>query len=150
MSIEVLNETETEIDLDEFAALGEYLFAQLHVGSGVEMSFIFIDEPAMERLHLQWLDLPGPTDVMSFPIDELRPGLPGKVVAEGILGDVCICPTVAARQADQAGHSTIEEMLLLATHGTLHLLGYDHVSPEEEKEMFTLQRRLLLSFLAQA
>lgn len=150
MSIEVLNETNVDIDLDEFAALGEYLFEKMHVGSAVEMNFIFIDEEAMEKLHVEWLDLPGPTDVMSFPIDELRPGGPGRVVQEGVLGDVCICPTVAAKQARVAGHSSVEEMLLLATHGTLHLLGYDHAEPEDEKEMFSLQRRLLLSFLADA
>ena len=59
-----------------------------------------------------------------------------------------ICPEVAAEQARQAGHSTVEEMLLLTVHGILHLLGFDHAEPEEEKEMFALQRRLLLTFLA--
>ena len=89
----------------------------------------------------------GPTDVMSFPMDELRPG-DGKTVMEGVLGDIVICPWVAAQQAAAAGHSTMQEMLLLTIHGILHLLGYDHVTPEQERQMFGLQRQLLLTFFA--
>ncbi len=150
MSCEVLNETTHKIDEAEFAALADYVFEKMHVGTAVDMAITFVDEPAMEELHIRWLDLPGPTDVMSFPMDELRPGVPGRPTLEGSLGDVVICPSVAAGQAKAAGHSTEEEMLLLATHGILHLLGFDHVEVEEEKEMFDLQRKLLLSFLAGA
>ncbi len=149
MTIEVLNETDENIGLEEFAALSDYVFAQLHVGTGVDMSIIFIDPVAMEHLHVEWLGLDGPTDVMSFPMDELRPGTPGRPTTEGILGDICICPPVAAQNAAAAGHSPQEEMLLLAVHGILHLLCYDHAEPEEEKVMFDLQRKLLLTFLAQ-
>ena len=102
----------------------------------------------MEALHRQWMDLPGPTDVMSFPMDELRPGSPGIDPQEGILGDVVLCPSVAERQAQEAGHAAIEELLLLTTHGILHLLGFDHAQEEEKAEMFELQRQLLLTFLA--
>jgi probable rRNA maturation factor len=102
----------------------------------------------MEVLHVQWMDRPGPTDVMSFPMDELRPGRDGQEPEEGVLGDIVLCPGVAARQAAEAGHATEEELLLLTTHGILHLLGYDHAEPEEEREMFELQRTLLLTFLA--
>jgi len=102
----------------------------------------------MEVLHVQWMDLPGPTDVMSFPMDELRPGGQDKEPMEGILGDIVLCPTVAARQASEAGHAAAEELLLLTTHGMLHLLGFDHDEPDEEREMFELQRQLLLTFLA--
>ena len=97
---------------------------------------------------MQWMDLPGPTDVMSFRMDELRPGREGMEPEEGVLGDIVLCPSVAAKQASQAGHATEEELLLLTTHGILHLLGYDHAEPEEEREMFELQRQLLLTFLA--
>ena len=65
-----------------------------------------------------------------------------------MLGDIVLCPSVAEKQAATAGHATEEELLLLTTHGILHLLGYDHAEPEEEKEMFELQRQLLLTFLA--
>lgn len=148
MSIEVFNETDVDVDLSEFSALGEYVLEQMHVGSGTDLNILFIDAEAMEELHVKWLDLPGPTDVMSFPMDELRPGTAQSPSGPGILGDVCICPEVAAAQAQAAGHSTVEEMLLLATHGILHLLGYDHADAAQEKEMFTLQRQLLLTFLA--
>ena len=102
----------------------------------------------MEDLHVRWLDLPGPTDVMSFPMDELRPGTADHPTPPGMLGDICICPQVAARQAAESGHSAAEEMLLLATHGMLHLLGYDHATDAEREVMFAFQRKLLLTFLA--
>ena len=102
----------------------------------------------METLHLRWMDLPGPTDVMSFPMDELTPGRAGEEPEPGVLGDIVICPWVAAQQAAAAGHSTMQEMLLLTIHGILHLLGYDHVTPEQERQMFGLQRQLLLTFFA--
>jgi probable rRNA maturation factor len=85
---------------------------------------------------------------MSFPMDELRPGREGEDLHPGLLGDVVLCPTVAQRDAAEGGQSTAEQLLMLTTHGILHLLGYDHAEPEEEKEMFALQRRLLLTFLA--
>ena len=97
---------------------------------------------------MRWLDLPGPTDVMSFPMDELKPGTADHPTPPGMLGDICICPQVAARQAAESGHSAAEEMLLLATHGMLHLLGYDHAHDAEREVMFALQRKLLLTFLA--
>ena len=86
----------------------------------------------------------GPTDVLAFPMDELdtaRPDDPDPGPA--LLGDVVLCPAVAVRQARAAGHSMDDELVLLATHGVLHLLGYDHMEPDEEKEMFGLQQKLL-------
>jgi probable rRNA maturation factor len=148
VSIEVNNETEAEVDEAEFAALARFVLDTLHVHPQSELSILFVDTAAMSELHEQWMDEPGPTDVLSFPMDELRPGRDGDVTPPGTLGDVVLCPEVAAEQAKAAGHSTAEELLLLTTHGILHLLGYDHAEPEEEKEMFGLQRRLLLTFLA--
>ena len=100
----------------------------------------------MTDLHVRWMDEPGPTDVLSFPMDELRPGSEEMLSAEGVLGDVVICPQVARRQAEAAGHEDINEILMLLTHGMLHLVGFDHAEPEEEKEMFALQKELLDSF----
>jgi probable rRNA maturation factor len=106
----------------------------------------------MADLHRRWLGEPGPTDVLAFPMDELRPPPPGSDRADrggepgpvpGLLGDVVLCPEVAAEQARHAGHSTEAELQLLCTHGILHLLGYDHGEPEEESEMFGLQARLV-------
>ena len=147
--IDVNNETDAQLDEAEFAALATYVLGEMHVATEAELAILFVDEAAMTELHVKWMDEPGPTDVLSFPMDELRPGTSDLPTPAGLLGDIVVCPSVAARQAKTAGHSAEEEMLLLTTHGILHLLGYDHAEPEEEKEMFELQRRLLLTFLAQ-
>ena len=148
MSVEVSNESGVEVDEAEFAALGRYVLDAMHVHPQADLFVRLVDTATMTDLHVRWMDEPGPTDVLSFPMDELTPGREGEPAGPGVLGDVVLCPEVAATQARAAGHSTAEEMLLLTTHGILHLLGYDHVEPDEEKEMFALQRRLLLTFLA--
>ena len=148
MTTEVINETTTVIDAAEFADLADHVLTAMHVSPAAELNIMFIDPEPMEELHVRWLDLPGPTDVMSFPMDELRPGTTDHPTPPGMLGDICICPQVAARQAAESGHSAAEEMLLLATHGMLHLLGYDHATDAEREVMFALQRKLLLTFLA--
>ena len=148
MSVEVNNESGVEADEAEIVALARHVLTQMGVHPQAELSVVLVDEAAMEQLHVQWMDEPGPTDVLSFPMDELRPGREGSDPQEGVLGDIVLCPSVAERQAHEAGHATEEELLLLTTHGILHLLGYDHAEAEEEKEMFELQRQLLLTFLA--
>jgi probable rRNA maturation factor len=120
----------------------------MHVHPDAELAIVLVDEAAMEQLHVQWMDEPGPTDVLSFPMDELRPGTEDEPSPAGLLGDVVLCPQVAQVQAETAGHTLMDELLLLTTHGILHLLGFDHAEPDEEREMFELQRRLLLTFLA--
>lgn len=148
MSIDVLNETEHVLDELELIGCARYVMDRMRVHPEADLCIRLVDENAMEVLHVQWMDLPGPTDVMSFPMDELRPGREGDQPQEGVLGDIVLCPSVAARQAREAGHSTEDELLLLTTHGLLHLLGFDHAEPDEEREMFQLQRQLLLTFLA--
>ena len=148
MSIEVNNESGFAVDEAEFAALGRHVLDAMRVHPQTDLSILLVDEEVMTDLHVRWMDEPGPTDVLSFPMDELRPGTDDEPTPAGLLGDVVLCPSVAARQAKDAGHSTSEELLLLTTHGILHLLGFDHAEPEEEKEMFGLQRQLLLTFLA--
>ena len=148
MSVDVLNECGYAVDELELVACARYVMEQLKVHPEAELCITLVDEAAMETLHVQWMDLPGPTDVMSFPMDELRPGRDGIPPEEGVLGDIVLCPSVAERQAAEAGHAPIEELLLLTTHGVLHLLGFDHGEPEEHREMFELQRQLLLTFLA--
>ena len=149
MSVEVNNESGYAVDEAEFAELGRYVLDAMHLHPETELSIMLVDMDVMAELHVRWMDEPGPTDVLSFPMDELRPGREGDVTPPGLLGDIVLCPEVAAQQARVAGHSTAEELLLLATHGILHLLGYDHAETAEEKEMFDLQRQLLLTFLAQ-
>jgi probable rRNA maturation factor len=148
VSVDVLNETDHQLDELELVALSKYVMSEMRVHPGADLCLRLVDEAAMEVLHVQWMDLPGPTDVMSFPMDELRPAREGDEPEEGVLGDIVLCPSVAQKQAAEAGHATEEELLLLTTHGILHLLGYDHAEPEEEREMFELQRQLLLTFLA--
>ena len=142
-----MNETVWQIDPKIFPDLGMWVLQQMRVSVQSDLSITFVDPEPIASLHEKWMDLEGPTDVMSFPMDELTPGSDDKV-SEGMLGDLVICPWVAAQQAAAAGHSTMEEMLLLTIHGMLHLLGYDHTTPQEEKQMFGLQRQLLLTFFA--
>ena len=148
MSIEVNNESGVGVDESEIVALARHVLDGMRVNAQAELSVLLVDEAAMEQLNRQWMDEAGPTDVLSFPMDELRPGREEEDPQPGLLGDVVLCPQVARRQARQAGHSNEEELLLLTTHGILHLLGFDHAEPEEEQEMFDLQRRLLLTFLS--
>ncbi len=148
MSTEITNESGYALDETEFAALARFVLDEMHVHPQAEVEIRFVDTTVMSELNQQWMDEDGPTDVLAFPIDELRPGTPDAPSAEGMLGSIVLCPPVAVDQAREAGHSADEEMLLLTTHGLLHLLGYDHAEEAEEKEMFALQRRLLLTFLA--
>ena len=147
MSVEVTNETIWDIDAKAFSDLGLWVMDQMRVSTQSDLTILFVDPDPIAELHERWMSLEGPTDVMSFPMDELRPG-DGKTTMEGVLGDLVICPWVAAQQAAAAGHSTMQEMMLLTIFGILHLLGYDHVTPEQERQMFGLQRQLLLTFLA--
>lgn len=149
MSVEVTNETVWQIDGKVFSDLGIWVMDQMRVSTQSDLTIMFVDPDPIAQLHMRWMNLEGPTDVMSFPMDELRPG-DGRTVMEGVLGDIVICPWVAAQQALAAGHSTMEEMMLLTIHGILHLLGYDHATPEQERQMFGLQRQLLLTSLLSA
>ena len=146
MSVEINNESTIPVDETALQRLVSYALDQMHVHQDAELAIVLVDEAAMEQLHVQWMDEPGPTDVLSFPMDELRPGSDENITPAGLLGDIVLCPQVAIAQAETAGHSTLDELLLLTTHGLLHLLGFDHAEPEEEKEMFGIQRDILLGF----
>ncbi len=148
MSIDVLNECGYAVDELELVGCARHVLERMKVHPDADLVITLVDEAAMEHLHVQWMDLPGPTDVMSFPMDELRPGNDEADPQDGVLGDVVLCPSVAERQARAAGHAPVEELLLLTTHGILHLLGFDHAQEQEKAEMFELQRQLLLTYLA--
>ncbi len=149
MSIEINNESTIPVDEATILRLAAYALGSMHVHADAELAIVLVDEGAMEQLHVQWMDEPGPTDVLSFPMDELRPGTEDAETPPGLLGDIVLCPQVAQGQAETAGHSTLEELLLLTTHGVLHLLGFDHAEPAEEKEMFGIQRDILIGFALQ-
>jgi len=146
MSIEINNESGLEADEVRILNLATFALDFMNIDPNAELSIVMANETTMEKLHIEFMDEPGPTDVLSFPMDELRPGTPTAPTPAGLLGDIVLCPSVAATQAAAAGHETINELLLLTTHGILHLLGYDHAEPEEEKEMFGIQREILESF----
>jgi len=149
MTIEVNNESAIEVDEAALQRLASYALDAMHVSPEAELAIVLVDEAAMEQLHVQWMDEPGPTDVLSFPMDELRPGTEDQPTPAGLLGDVVLCPQVAQSQADSAGHSLKEELQLLTAHGILHLLGFDHADPAEEREMFGIQRDILVGFTLQ-
>lgn len=144
--IDINNESGVDIDVEALLRLVQHHLLELHVSPDAELAIVLVDESAMAQLHVQWMDEPGPTDVLSFPMDELRPGTSDQVTPPGLLGDIVVCPQVAETQAATAGHSVLDEMKLLTTHGLLHLLGYDHALPDEERRMFALQRELLTTF----
>jgi probable rRNA maturation factor len=149
MSIEILEESETSVDVRRMAALSRFVLERLRVHPQAELCIKLVDEDTIAGLNEQWMGKDGPTDVLAFPMDELRPGQAHEDPEEGVLGDLVICPRVAHRQAQearergQAGYSGEQEVDLLTVHGILHLLGYDHAEPEEHAEMFGLQARLL-------
>jgi probable rRNA maturation factor len=148
MTIEISNESGIAVDETVLLRLMENNLAELHVSADADVAILLVDEGAMEALHVQWMDEPGPTDVLSFPMDELRPGTDDMPTPAGLLGDIVLCPQVAETQAVAAKHSTMDELVMLTTHGLLHLLGFDHAEPEEEREMFGLQRELITAFQA--
>jgi probable rRNA maturation factor len=151
MSIDIANEAGIDVDEAGLAAVARFALDQLRIHPLAELSVLLVDERTMTELHERWMGEPGPTDVLAFPMDELRPphmggghaGDPAPGGDPGLLGDVVLCPQVAAEQAEKAGHSTQDELELLCVHGILHLLGYDHAEPDEHAAMFGLQDQLL-------
>lgn len=146
MTIEVVNESGQDLDLSELARLSRFVMDRMRVHPQAELCIKAVDEPTIAELNQQWMDKDGPTDVLAFPMDELRPGLVNEEPTEGVLGDLVLCPAVAERQGATAGHGAAAELELLTVHGILHLLGYDHAEPEEHRVMFGLQDELLASW----
>jgi probable rRNA maturation factor len=146
MSIEIANESGAVVDTRSLHALARHVLDGMGVNPLVELSIRLVEVDAMTALHEHFMNEPGPTDVLAFPMDELddrRDDNDDESLPPTLLGDVVLCPVVAERQAAEAGHSTEAELHLLCTHGILHLLGYDHADEAEEREMFGLQKRLL-------
>ena len=140
MSVEVNNESGVPADESEIVALARHVLTAMHVHPQAELSIVLVDEPAMEQLHVQWMDEPGPTDVLAFPIDEpLKTGSSSASPAEEPrihtgpreLGDVFICPEKAT------------DVTEAAVHGALHLCGFDHET--DSGEMLELQAKVMAS-----
>ena len=153
MGIEIANESGTDVPEASIVAAARFAMDRLGVSPLAELSVLLVGSGVMADLHQRWMDLPGPTDVMAFPMEDAeesgllaggRPDSPSGGPA--LLGDIVLCPEVATEQAAAAGHALLDELHLLTVHGVLHLLGYDHAEPVEEREMFALQDRILGEF----
>ena len=160
MTIEVANESGMSVDEPGLAALARFVLDEMRMHPLAELSILLVDGPTIADLHQRWLGEAGPTDVLAFPMDELRPPPPGSDRSDRaggsdsgsapfLIGDVVLCPEVATDQAREAQHPVAEELELLCTHGILHLLGFDHAEPDERATMFGLQDRLLDSWRAE-
>ena len=143
MTIEVIDESDHALDVQGLSTLSRFVMDKMRVHPQAELCIKAVDEATIAELNQQWMEKEGPTDVLAFPMDELRPGLVNEEPEEGVLGDLVLCPEVARRQGETAGHGRDAELELLTVHGILHLLGYDHAEPDEHRVMFGLQDDLL-------
>lgn len=138
MTVEVTNRSGVVAPEREIESLLTFGISYMDLHPECEVSVTFVDDKEMEELHIKWMDEPGTTDVLSFPMD-----MPEGKNDPQMLGDIVIDPLVAAKQAATAGHSTEHEIFILAAHGLLHILGYDHADKDEEKVMFDLQETIV-------
>jgi probable rRNA maturation factor len=148
MGIDIVNESGIEVDEGSLSDLATFALSRLRIHPAAELSVLLVDAEAMSLLHERWMGETGPTDVLSFEMDELRPTPDDAEPEPGLLGDVVLCPQVATTQAATAGHPVAAELSLLTVHGILHLLGFDHAEESERAEMFGLQTRLLVEWAA--
>jgi len=146
MNVDILNESGVDVDIVALTKLCRFVMRRMRLHPATELCVRLVDPDTIAVLNEQWMEKKGPTDVLSFPMDELSPGREGDEAPEGYLGDIALCPQVAQQQAPAAGHTVKDEIDLLTVHGILHLLGYDHAVPAEHKEMFGLQGRLLVEW----
>jgi probable rRNA maturation factor len=132
---------EQQVDVSALLRAIRVAFEVEDVPPAAELSLVLVGDDEMSRLHEAYRSEPGTTDVLAFPYDGESMGEVEEML--GYLGDIIICYEQAARQAAQEGHSTGEELVLLAVHGTLHLLGYDDEVPEEKSRMWRQQQAIM-------
>jgi len=145
VAVYLADEQSDAVDAEDLLDLARYVLAAQRVPPEMEVALLLVDRDTIAQLNATHLGHTGPTDVLAFPIDE-----PGETPPDvpSILGDVVLCPAVAAAQAPRFDRSAHEELRLLTVHGLLHLLGMDHATAEEEREMFALTDRLLAGHAA--
>jgi probable rRNA maturation factor len=141
MTIEITNKSGELVPTENVRDLLQNSLVELKLNPECEVNLVFVDIEEMTELHIKWMDEGGPTDVLSFPMD-----MPASENEAVTLGDIVIAPVVAAQQAASAGHSIDHEIFILAAHGLLHILGYDHATADEEKVMFALQEDLVKKY----
>ncbi len=138
MKIDLENKTNYQLDEIRLISLADFSLTKLGIHPDSELGIRLVNEIEMEELHQKWMNLSGATDVMSFPMDELKPDSASN--GPGIIGDIVLCPEFAAKNGKQ---STDLEIELLTVHGVLHLLGFDHEEIEDELVMFKMQEDFL-------
>ncbi len=136
MNIELSNESGVSVNETDIVSVAEFAMHHMGLHEDCDLAISIVDESRMSELHEEWMDLKGPTDVLSFPMDELVPHSPDP----GIVGDIVLCPQFAEAQAK---NGLAAELQLLTIHGVLHCLGYDHAEPAQERAMFDLQESIL-------
>ncbi len=147
--IDINNESGLPADELGLVALARFALAKLRIHPQAEVSILLVDEQTMSDYHERFMDEPGPTDVLSFPMDELRPPKDDEEPPAGLLGDIVLCPAVTARQAADNGRSADEEAEYLLVHGLLHLLGFDHAEAEDKRVMFGLNDSITAAWTAE-
>ena len=148
MTVEINNESGVEVDEQRLVTLALFALDSLRIHPQAELSILLVDTDTMAAYHEKYMDEPGPTDVLSFPMDELRPPKDGDEPPLGMLGDIVLCPEVTAAQASDSNRTPEQEADYLLIHGLLHLLGYDHAEPEEKRVMFGLNDRIIAAWTA--
>ncbi|KRO50971.1 MAG: rRNA maturation RNase YbeY [Actinobacteria bacterium BACL4 MAG-121001-bin59] len=138
MKIDLENKTNYQLDEARLISLADFSLTKLGIHPDSELGIRLVNEIEMEELHQKWMNLSGATDVMSFPMDEIKPDSASN--GPGIIGDIVLCPEFAAKNGKQ---STDLEIELLTVHGVLHLLGFDHEELEDELVMFKMQEDFL-------
>lgn len=144
--VSVSNESGISCDVDALLGLSAFLLRELRLHPDCELGITLVDPDRMSTLHEDWMGEPGPTDVLSFPIDEVVSAAEGTEPEAGILGDIVLCPAYLGPQAQEKEHTLDEELQFLTTHGMLHLIGWDHATEDEYTAMFELQDRLLAAW----
>lgn len=146
--IDVNNESGASVDTERLVQLATFVLDSLRIHPQAELSILLVDVDTMSAYHEKFMDEPGPTDVLSFPMDELRAPDDDEEPPVGLLGDIVLCPEVTAAQASENGRTPDEEADYLLVHGLLHLLGHDHAEPAEKKVMFDLNDKLIAAWNA--
>jgi probable rRNA maturation factor len=146
MTVDINNESGLEADSPGLVRLATFALDQLRIHPQAELSILLVDEATMSAYHLKYMGEEGPTDVLSFPMDELRPPADGEEPPEGLLGDIVLCPEVTNAQAAAHGRTPQEESEYLLVHGILHLLGFDHADPAEKADMFGLKDTIIAAW----
>ena len=147
LNVDFIDETKeiTNEQINEIEKLLNFAAKKENIEGGSEVSVTFVSNERIWEINREYRDKDAPTDVISFAMEELGEGEIEMIGADmpRVLGDIIISVERTREQAEEYGHSFMRELGFLAVHGFLHLLGFDHMTEDDEKEMFTLQKEIL-------